>query len=299
MKPARFDYLAATSVEEAVAALSAYGDDAVVLAGGQSLVPLLNMRLARPSVVVDVNRVAALAGIAANGATTIGALTRQVAALRSPLLAGRAPLLVTALGQVGHVATRSRGTIGGLAAHADPAAELPAVLLALDATLVLQGPDGQRAVAAADFFQGPFTTSRRSDELLTAVRLPLPPAGARHGFHEVARRHGDFALAGAALAVAAGSGGSPGAAAGPGEGRPARIALFGVAPCAFRAVAAEAALAAGAPDDDVAALAAAAAEPQSDIHATAAYRRRAVRVCVLRALAAAAAAGPGAGEGLR
>ena len=293
MKPAPFDYLAAASVEEAVAALAAYGDDAVVLAGGQSLVPLLNMRLARPSVVVDVNRVAALAGIAANGVTTVGALTRQAAALRSPLLAERAPLLVAALAQVGHVATRSRGTIGGSAAHADPAAELPAVLLALDATLVLRGPEGERVVAAADFFQGPFTTARHSTELLTAVRLPAAPAGSRHGFHEVARRHGDFALAGAAVVVAP---------APPGAVRHVRIALFGVAPCAFRAVAAEAALTAGAPAEQVAALAAAAAEPHDDTHATAAYRRRAVHVCVLRALAAVGAAGgtePGAGEGAR
>ena len=304
MKPAPFDYLAVASVEEAVTALAAYSDDAVVLAGGQSLVPLLNMRLARPSVLVDVNRVAELAGIAANGVTTVGALTRQAAALRSPVLAERAPLLVAALAQVGHVATRSRGTIGGSAAHADPAAELPAVLLALDATLVLQGVDGERAVAAADFFRGPFTTARRSTELLTAVRLPAPAAGARHGFHEVARRHGDFALAGAAVVVATGAGrlqaaAAPGAAAGPGASVHARIALFGVAPCAFRAVAAEAAFAAGAPAEEVAALAAAAAEPHDDIHATAEYRRRAAHVCVLRALAAADAAEPAAGEGFR
>lgn len=311
MKPAPFDYLAAASVEEAVAALAAHADDAVVLAGGQSLVPLLNLRLARPSVVVDVNRIAALAGIGVNGVTTVGALTRQAAALRSPLLAGRAPLLVVALGHAGHVATRARGTVGGSAAHADPAAELPAVLLALDAAIVLRGPAGEREVAAADFFQGPFTTARRSTELLTAVRLPAPPPGARHGFHEVARRHGDFALAGAAVVVAAGPGGATGAAAAAGPGAApgaalaagaishVRIALFGVAPCAFRAVAAEAALAAGAPAEEVAALAAAAAEPHDDIHATASYRRRAVHTCVVRALAAAAAAGPGAGEGSR
>ena len=279
MKPARFDYLAAASVEEAVAALATHGDDAVVLAGGQSLVPLLTVRLARPAVVVDINRVAGLAGIEANGVLTVGALVRQAAALRSHELAGRAPLLAAALGHIGHVATRSRGTIGGSVAHADPAAELPATLLALDATVVLRGPDGERYVAAADFFQGPFTTARRHAELLTAVRIPALPAGAVHGFHEITRRQGDFALAGAAVVVA------PGGAAVPGGH--VRVALFGVAPCAFRAAAAEAALAAGAPGAEVAALAAAAADPQGDIHATAAYRREAARVCVLRALAAA------------
>ena len=180
--------------------------------------------------------------------------------------------------------------MGGSAAHADPAAELPAALHALDATLVLQGPDGERLVAAADFFQGPFTTARRSSELLTAVRLPAPAVGARHGFHEVARRHGDFALAGAAVVVAPGTPGAP--------GRQARIALFGVAPCAFRAAAAEAALAAGAPVAEVAALAAAAADPHDDVHATANYRRAAARICVLRALAAAGI-GPGAAESAR
>lgn len=142
---------------------------------------------------------------------------------------------------------------------------------------MLQGPDGER-IAAADFFQGPFTTARLAAELLTAVQLP-PPPGARHGFCEVARRHGDFALAGAAVVVAPGAAGAP--------GRHARIALFSVAPCAFRATAAETALAAGAPAAEVAALAAAAAEPQGDIHATAAYRRQVAHVCVLQALAAA------------
>ena len=279
MKPAPFDLLQPASVEEAAAALAAHGDDAVVLAGGQSLVPLLNLRLARPAVVVDIVRVPGLDGIAAGpGAQglVLGARVTQARALRSGEVGAAASLLAEALRHVGHPATRARGTVGGSAAHADPAAELPAVLLALDGALVLTGPGGaQRTVPAAEFFLGPFATARRGDELLTAVHLPAAPAGLRHGIHEVARRRGDFALAGAAVACA--------------PGGHARVALFGVAPAPFRAAAAEAALAAGAPPAEVSALAAAAADPHDDVHATAAYRRRAAGVAVERAVAAALA----------
>ena len=276
MKPAPFDYVAVGTADEAVAALAAAGDDAVVLAGGQSLVPLLNLRLARPSLVVDIGRISGLGEIHANGVLTLGALTRQAQALRSPEVAQRAPLLAEALRHMGHAATRSRGTIGGSVAHADPAGELPAVLLALDGDVVLRGPGGlERILPASDFFQGPFQTARRQNELLVSLRLPAAPAGLCWGFHEIARRQGDFAIAGAAVTVA--------------PGGHARIALFGVAPAAFRATEAEAALAAGAPPAEVVALAAATSSPQDDIHATAAYRRTAVAVAVERALAQAGA----------
>ena len=184
-------------------------------------------------------------------------------------------MLAEALRYVGHPATRSRGTMGGSVAHADPAAELPAVLLALDGEVSVRSASGERAIAASSLFLGPFTTSLAEGELLTALRLPDPPAGARHGFAEIARRHGDFALAGAAVVVAPGY---------------ARVALFGVAPAAFRAEEAERALAQGAGAEEAAQLAAAAAEPSGDPHATAAYRREAARVATLRALLAAGVA---------
>jgi carbon-monoxide dehydrogenase medium subunit len=272
VKPAAFAYRTVETVEEAVAVLAELGEDAKVLAGGQSLVPLLNLRLARPSALVDVGRVAALSGISANGVLRFGATTRQADALRSPLVATRAPLLAEALRHVGHPATRSRGTVGGSIAHADPAAELPAVLLALDGEAIVASGKAERPIPAAALFLGPFTTALGEGELLTELRLGDPPAGARHGFAEIARRRGDFALAGAAVVVAPGH---------------ARVALFAVGPSAFRAAEAERALLEGAGAAETAALAAAAAEPSDDAHATAAYRREAARVATLRALLAA------------
>ena len=195
--------------------MPSWGGDASVLAGGQSLVPMLNLRLARPSALVDVGRVAALSGISANGALRLGATTRQADALRSSEVAERAPLLAEALQHVGHPATRSRGTVGGSIAHADPAAELPAVLLALDGEAIVASAGGERAIPAAALFLGPFTTALAEGELLTALRFPTRPAGARFGFAEIARRRGDFALAGAAVVIAPGH---------------ARVALFAVAP---------------------------------------------------------------------
>ena len=275
MKPAPFAYHAAETVEEAVAALAQLGDDARVLAGGQSLVPMLNLRLARPSALVDIGRIAALSGIDANGALRLGATTRQADALRSQRVAERAPLLAEALRHIGHPATRSHGTVGGSIAHADPAAELPAVLLTLagEATVVSAG--GERTIPAATLFLGPFTTALAEGELLTALRFPDQPAGARHGFAEIARRRGDFALAGAAVVVAPGY---------------ARVSLFAVAPAAFRALEAENALVEGAGAEEAAELAAAAAQPFGDPHATASYRRHAARVATLRALLAAGVA---------
>jgi carbon-monoxide dehydrogenase medium subunit len=272
VKPAPFAYRAAETVEEAIAMLAEWGDEASVLAGGQSLVPMLNLRLARPSALVDVGRVASLSGISANGALRLGATTRQADALRSAHVTERAPLLTQALRHVGHPATRSRGTVGGSIAHADPAAELPAVLLALDGEAIVVSAGGERTITAESLFLGPFATALAEGELLTALRLPDGPAGARYGFAEIARRRGDFALAGAAVAIAEGH---------------AHVALFAVAPCAFRAAEAERALAAGAGAEEAAELAAAAADPSGDPHAPAAYRREAARVATLRALLAA------------
>lgn len=269
MKPAAFDYVAADTVEEA---LSALGDgDAKVLAGGQSLVPLLNMRLARPSLLVDVNRVAGLDRIEVDGSLRIGALARQADVLCSPDVDAAVPLLAAALRHVGHPATRSRGTIGGSLAHADPAAELPAVLLALDGEVVVVGGDGERAIPADAFVTGPFTTALRPGELLSAVVFPRQ--GERgFGFAELSRRHGDFALVGAIVLL-----------------RPARIVLFGLGGGPGRSLDAERALDQGAPAADVADLATRDLHPVEDVHADGDYRRRAAAVLVRRAIEQAAA----------
>ena len=278
MKPAPFKYVACSTVEEAVASLREYGDEAKVLAGGQSLVPLMNLRLARPSVLVDVNPVASLSGIQTNGSLTIGAMTRQLEVEDSPAVAVAAPLIVDALHHVGHVAIRSRGTFGGSLAHADPAAELPAVLLALDGEVVVAGADGERRIAAGDLFSGYFTTSLEPTEVLTEVRIPPAPQGAHSAFFELARRHGDFALVAATVLVARG-----------GDGRitTARIVLSAVADHPVRAIEAEAALTDGATPGEAGRLAADKLTPPSDIHASASYRRKTAAVLVRRALEAA------------
>lgn len=201
MKPAHFDYFAPTSLDEALGLLAGQ-DDVKVLAGGQSLVPLMNLRLARPRAVVDLNGIDELAYLRQDAdGLAIGALTRQRAAERSDLGRRRAPLLVEALGYVGHLAIRARGTIGGAIAHADPAGELPAVVTALGARLVIRGPRGPRVVRPEDFFLTYLTTSLAPDEILTEVRLPAWPDGAGWSFVEVSRRHGDYALVGVACTV--------------------------------------------------------------------------------------------------
>jgi aerobic carbon-monoxide dehydrogenase medium subunit len=268
MKPARFDYVAAASVDEALTALA--DEEAKVLAGGQSLVPLMNMRLARPSLLVDVNRIPGLDGVVVNGDVHIGALARQADVLDSPA-ATAVPVMAAALRHVGHPATRSRGTVGGSLAHADPAAELPAVLLALDGAVVARSRTGERTIGADALFTGPFTTSLRTDELLTAVVLP------RHdsrpfGFAELSRRHGDFALAGVVVLLA-----------------PARVVLFGLGGAPERALEAERALDEGAPPADTAELATRDLLPVDDVHADGAYRRRAAAVLVRRAVEQAGA----------
>jgi carbon-monoxide dehydrogenase medium subunit len=283
VKPAPFDYVAATTLDEALALRAERAGDCAVLAGGQSLVPALNLRLARPAIVLDLNPVAELAGIRdENGGLVIAAMTRQREAERSEVVGRRCPLLQEALGFVGHAAIRTRGTVGGSLAHADPAAELPAAAAALNADLVMRGPRGERVVAAADFFAGPFATTLQADELLVEVRLPVLPPSAGAAFVEVARRHGDFALAGVAAVVTIRNGSFEGV----------RVALTGVGAVPVRVQPLEAA-AVGQPATvatfrELGAQLAAEIDPSSDLHATADYRRRVVAVLVERALARAA-----------
>lgn len=240
MKPVPFEYRAPATVEDALPLL---GPDSTVLAGGQSLVPLLNLRLARPGVVVDINGIAQLDYIhGGDGPLRIGAMTRQVTLERSDLVRRRWPLLHKAIRLVGHSQIRSRGTVGGSVAHADPAAELPVALTALGARFHLRCPGGTRAVDASEFFLGPLYTVREADELLVEIEVPEQPDGAGSGFAEHARTHGDFATAGAAAVVA--------------PGGPAGIVLLGAGPMPVRAEAAERALAGGAGPREAAALSA-------------------------------------------
>lgn len=201
MKPAALDYVRVDSIAEATALLAEYGDDARVLAGGQSLIPMLNMRLAAPHVLVDVSRVPELAEIRAERALAVGAAVTQAELEARPALAREAPLVALALPHIGHFQTRNRGTVCGSIAHADPSAELPLVLAALGGEVVLHSAQGVRHVPAAAFFAGMLTTDCRPDELVTEVRFPLAGAGARYGFREVALRHGDFAIAAIAVTV--------------------------------------------------------------------------------------------------
>ena len=277
MKPPPFQYLAPTSLDEALALRAHHGSDSLLLAGGQSLMPLLNLRIVSPTAVIDLGRVPELAGIRAeNGSLAIGAMTRQREAERSPLVRERSQLLGQALARIAHPTIRNRGTIGGSLAHADPAAELPAVALALDAELVARSTRGERTIPASAFFQGFLTTALEPDELLTEVRLPADPG--RCSIQEVTRRHGDFALVGVVAAVRSEGGTIAGA----------RLALLGAGPTVVRATEAEALLSGAPPTDSTFAAAAAAAasglEPSSDVHATADYRRRAAAVLVRRAL---------------
>jgi carbon-monoxide dehydrogenase medium subunit len=255
MTPNRFDYARPATLAEALALLARHGDDAVPLAGGQSLMPMLAMRVARPGLLVDLNRLPGLDAIERHGGMLrIGALARHATVLAHPLVAEAAPLLQRALRHVAHPAIRSRGTLGGSLALADPAAELPACMLALDAVLVLASAAGERRVAAADFFQGLYATARRADEILSAAEIPILAAGWTPWFAEVSRRHGDYAVAGLAMSR------RPGAA---------RLAFFGVETHPRRLPTVEAAMAAGA---DAAGLLPALLDPLASPEAPAAYR---------------------------
>jgi carbon-monoxide dehydrogenase medium subunit len=271
VKPAPFAYHAPEHVDDVCALLAEHGDEAKVLAGGQSLVPMLALRLTRFEHLVDVNRVAGLAGVAgANGTLTVRAGTRQRALERDPAIAETVPLLARAAPLVGHFQIRNRGTVGGSLAHADPASELPAVALALGADLELAAAGGnRRRVPAAEFFTGTWTTAAAAEELLVAAHFPVWPRPSGFAVEEIARRHGDFALAGAACAVA--------------DGR-AALALFGVASTPVRAPQAEDAVVAGAAPADVAEAAVRDLDPPGDIHASGATRAQLARRCVERAV---------------
>jgi len=280
VKPPPFEYLAPRSLDEAVAALAEHGDEAKAMAGGQSLVPLLAFRLARPSVIVDLNGIGGLDGARLDGDTLeLGALTRQRDVERLPGLRERCPMIVEAIEQVGHVAIRNRGTVGGSLAHADPAAEWTALALALDAELDLVGPGGARTVPAAEFLISYFTTALGPGELLTGLRLNVPNGRSGSCFLELARRHGDFAIAGVGALVTLDGEGSVG---------DARVALIGVGERAVRVAAAEELLRGRRPTAELFAEAAAAVQaeldPNSDVHATADYRRHVAGVLVRRAL---------------
>ncbi|RIL07839.1 MAG: molybdopterin dehydrogenase [Proteobacteria bacterium] len=287
MKPPRFRYCEARSVDEALALLAEHGDDAKLLAGGQSLIPMLNLRVARPAVLIDVNRIAELQTVETNGALRIGALVRQRRAERSEPVRAGAPLLGQALRFVGHPAIRTRGTIGGSAAHADPAAEIPCVLSALDAEFELRGGAGARVVGASEFFVTTLTTALAPTELLAAIRIPAPSARARSAFLEIARRHGDFAIAAVAVSVELAEGGAI---------ERARICFANLADVPYRAHAAEKALRGARIDDERAVREAAEAavgdaSPASDLHASARDRLDLAKVLLRRALGAIAAGG--------
>lgn len=284
MKPAAFSYFAPRDLDEALHLLAHHAPDAKPLAGGQSLVPMMNFRLAQPRVLIDLNRVAALSFVNdANGVLVLGAMLRQAAAERDHRLSAAVPLLADALPLVGHETIRHRGTIGGTLAHADPAAEIPAVALALGAELVVRSTRGERVISADQFFLGPLMTALEPDEMLIAVRIPRMPPHTGTAFLELSRRHGDFAIVGVAAQVTLDESGRIAQAA---------LALCGVGPTPVRARQAEAALAGAEPTDEqfraAGALAAQEIDPASDIHASADYRRRIAAVLVRRALSQAA-----------
>jgi aerobic carbon-monoxide dehydrogenase medium subunit len=283
MKLPPVEYEAPTTVAEATDLLAEYGDEASVLAGGQSLIPLLALRLARPEVLIDVNGIAELSGVSAeDGRVAIGATTREYVAEESEIVAEAVPLLAAALPFIGHEAIRSRGTIGGSLAHADPAAELPAVARALDAEFVMRGPSGVRVIPAAQWFEGYLTTSRSPDELLVQVRFPAARRGTGTSFQEVARRHGDFAMVGLAAALVMS-----------GEViSEARLAFAGVAEVPVRAAAAEDLLVGERPSaelfDEAARRATEDLDPPADLHGSSDYRKTVAAAVMRRGLRAAA-----------
>jgi carbon-monoxide dehydrogenase medium subunit len=283
MKLPPVDYEAPKTVSEAVELLGEHLDQASVLAGGQSLIPLLALRLAHPAVLIDINGIDGLAGVSAtDGWVAIGAMTREYVAEESATVAGAVPLLAAALPLIGHEAIRSRGTIGGSLAHADPAAELPAVALALDAEFVVRGQSGERVIPAADWFEGYLTTARRPDELLVEVRFPAAGRGTGTSFQEVARRHGDFAVVGLAASLTLSDG----------VISDARLAFSGVSSVPVRASGAEDLLAGERPSaslfDEAARRAAEDIDPPADLHGSSDYRKKVAAALVRRGLRAAA-----------
>ncbi|MFP5305857.1 MAG: FAD binding domain-containing protein [Gammaproteobacteria bacterium] len=282
MKPAPFDYYAPTTIEDACQLLAEAGAAASVLAGGQTLMPLLALRMSQPLVIVDINRIGALRGITRkNGVTRIGPMTRQNEAIADATLAEAQPLVVTATRHVGHHQTRNRGTVGGSIALGEPAAELPATAVALGATVEARSTRATRRIAASELYFGPYATALQPDELLTAVEIPEWPAGTIPLFHEVAMRPGDFALVGLTGAVSVK------------DGRIDRagIAWFGMGPTPIKARTVEQALVgqslAALDTKGLAELAIAETAPFDDHHATAEYRRTVARRVFARSLSEA------------
>ena len=284
MKPAPFTYAAPSTLEEALALLAEHGDAAKLLAGGQSLMPLMNLRLARPQYVIDLNRVAGLDYIQErDGTLVVGTMTRQRSLERAPAVRQHYPLLSEATTLIGHVAIRNRGTVGGSIAHADPAAELPAVLLAHGGSVQVQGPRGTRRIVADQLFRTYLTTALEPDEVLTEVHFPRWPAGTGWCFMEESRRHGDFAMVGVAVLLTLDTARRCTQAA---------VALCGVGDTPHRVAAAPTLLLGHALDAtrrrDVAQAAASEIEPDSDLHASAEFRRHLSAVLTQRALRQAA-----------
>lgn len=279
MKPPPFEYVAAKSIDEAIAALGRYKGEAKLLAGGQSLTPMLNFRLTRPAALVDLNRVTGIDQIKAeNGGLRIGALARHRAIEQSPVVREKMPILSTAAAQVGHLAIRNRGTLGGSLAHADPAAELPMIAALLEAEMKTKSSSGGRTIKAKDFFVGVLTSALEPDEILTEVVLPALPANTGWGFEELCRRPGDFAIAAVAATVTVSGGKCTGA----------RISMAGVGGAPLRASKAEAALNGQKLTDAVLKKAgeeaSKEADPSNDVHASADFRRHLVSVLTQRAL---------------
>ena len=283
MKPASFDYYAPTTIDDVMALLKRHGSDARLLAGGQTLLPMMNFRLATPEVIIDLNRIPELAFIREAGRQVhIGAMTRQRALEFSAVIARDLPLLHEAIKMVGHLPTRSRGTIGGSLANADSAAEIPMILQVLEGEVLVRGPNGERTIPAAELVLDAMTTSLAEDEMLAEVRFPTMPKEASFAVEEFSRRHGDFAIAAVAAMLVMKDG----------LCEKARIATAGVSPFSSRLRAAEEALE-GRPVDPNAIerageAAAAAVEPVSDRNASEEYRRHLTKVLTMRVLKRAA-----------
>uniref|UniRef100_A0A831THI3 Xanthine dehydrogenase family protein subunit M n=1 Tax=Thermorudis peleae TaxID=1382356 RepID=A0A831THI3_9BACT len=283
MKPPRFEYHVPELLDEALGLLAELGADAKPLAGGQSLIPMLNMRLARPGHLIDLNRIAELDYLAErDGGLAVGAMTRQRAVERSTLVREGCPLLAQAIRYVGHLPIRTRGTVGGSVAHADPAAELPGVLAALDGRITLRSRSGSRVLGPDAFFLGALATAAAPDELVTEIWVPTVPERTGQVWLEVARRHGDYALVGLGASVTLD---------GDGTISEARLALIGVGPVPVRARRAEERLRGERPATslfrEAGRLVSAEIQPETDVHATSEYRRRVAAVLTERALAEA------------
>jgi carbon-monoxide dehydrogenase medium subunit len=282
MKPAPFKYIAVTSLEHALALKAEHGDGARFLAGGQSLIPAMNFRLARPAILIDINGIEAIAGVTFNGTTRIGALTRYRALQRDPVFSSLVPLIGEALPHVAHPQIRNRGTIGGNLSHADPASELPAIALALRARLRVQAANHARWIEASCFFTGALTTDLRSDEMLTEIDLPSQRSRTGSCFMEIARRRGDFAIVGVAAQLTLGD---------RNECTDVRLVFCGVGETPVDASPAAGVLTGHAPTEknlrDVAASVRKMVEPAGNVHATADYQRHIAGVLAERALQAA------------